>query len=230
MAEGRYRLRVTYAKSGRARWLSHLEVTRSLERGVRRSGLKYAITKGFSPHMRIAFGPALPVGTGGDREHFDVWLTEYVPAAQAAERLRRALPEGLAASGARYVPDSEASLSAGVLIGVYDVFVEGKEVGVTEVQAALEGLLATGNLEVAHRGKTKVFDLARALPKVPGVREQDGAVVVTVHVRMGASGSLRPELLLRAAFAASSLDGAVVAVTRLDTLVESEEGTWTRPA
>jgi radical SAM-linked protein len=224
-----FRLRVTYAKAGRARWLSHLEVTRTLERGVRRSGLRYAVTQGFNPHMRVAFGPALPVGTAGERERFDVWLTTFVGTAQALESLQRSLPPAIEIGELAYVPDSSPSLSAGVLLAVYDVAVEGKGAISTKIQAALDKLLAAGRLEVEHKGKTKVFDLGRALPKEPLVREQDGRVVVTVLVRMGPEGSLRPEHLLRAALIASGVEGAVTSVTRTDTLAESEEGTWTRP-
>lgn len=230
VASGEFRLRVTYAKAGRLRWLSHLEVTRSLERGVRRAALAYAVTRGFNPHMKIAFGPALPVGTAGERECFDVWLTEYVPVPLLLPRLSCALPPGFWPAEARYVPESSASLSAGVLVGVYDVIVEGKEINGTNVQTALKGLVAAGQLEVVNRRKTKVFDLERALPKEPDVREQDGTVTVTVYVRMGPEGSLRPELLLRAALAAAGLEGVVTAVTRTDALVESEEGIWSRPA
>ncbi len=70
-----FRLRVYFRKSGRCAMLSHLEVARALERAVRRAGLPYAISQGFSPHMKIAFGAALPVGVGGARECFDLQMT-----------------------------------------------------------------------------------------------------------------------------------------------------------
>ena len=63
-----FRLRLTFAKQGRLAMLSHLEVARALERTVRRAGLPYAVSQGFSPHMLIAFGAALPVGVGGTHE------------------------------------------------------------------------------------------------------------------------------------------------------------------
>ena len=53
-----FRLRLTFAKQGRLAMLSHLEVARALERTVRRAGLPYAVSQGFSPHMLIAFGAA----------------------------------------------------------------------------------------------------------------------------------------------------------------------------
>ena len=83
-----FRLRVCFAKRGRAAYLSHLEVAHALERAVRRAGLPYAITQGFSPHMKIAFGAALPVGIGGERELFDVYLTSYIPPEEALQTHR----------------------------------------------------------------------------------------------------------------------------------------------
>ena len=84
-----FRLRVTFNKAGRLGMLSHLELARALERAVRRADLPYAVTQGFSPHMKIAFGAALPVGVESTCEIFDVSLTEYVPADEALARLQR---------------------------------------------------------------------------------------------------------------------------------------------
>jgi radical SAM-linked protein len=180
--------------------------------------------------MKIAFGPALPVGTAGEREYFDIWLRGYVAADRALERLRGALPADLQALDARYVSDREPSLTAGTLLGEYDVRVEGEEVGPERVQAALDAVMRSGELVVEHKGKTKVFDLARSLPKEPRVSEVDGQVHITMAVRMGPEGSLRPDVLLRASFDAANLRVAAVEVTRTGTFVETEEGVWSRPA
>ena len=73
MADPRnFRLRVEFCKQGRLALLSHLEVARALERAVRRAGLPFAISQGFSPHMKIAFGAALPVGVGADAADFAI--------------------------------------------------------------------------------------------------------------------------------------------------------------
>lgn len=229
MGSGRFRLRVAYGKVGRLRWLSHLEVTRTLERGVRRAGLPYAVTQGFSPHMRIAFGPALPVGTAAEREAVDVWLVDYVPAHEALVSLCQALPPGLQPLYALFVADSEPSLSSGVHMGVYDMRIQGKELRADSVQTALEQICSAGTLEVEHRGKTKVFDLTRSLPKEPRASDSDTGVKVSLAVRMGPEGSLRPDVLLTAALTAAHVHGVVTDVTRTDTLREQEEGVWLRP-
>ncbi len=61
--------------------------TRSSARSGAR-GSPYAVTQGFNPHMKVAFGPALPVGTAGENEYYDVWLTRYTDASEVLSALR----------------------------------------------------------------------------------------------------------------------------------------------
>jgi radical SAM-linked protein len=222
VAAGEFRLRVCYAKAGRARFLSHLEVMRALERSSRRAALPYAVTKGFNPHMKAAFGPALPVGTGGEREYFDVWLTQPVSAAEALERLRGATPHDLGVIEARYVHEKEPSLTAAATVARYEVAVGGEGVTAELIEKALVTVVGEGRLEVEHKGKTKVFDLARSLPEEVRVRSCGPPVILEVTTRMGQEGSLRPDVLLNEALSRIPCDGAVMSVTRTDILIEEE--------
>ena len=229
VASGEFRLRIRYGKVGRLRWLSHLEVIHSLERAIRRASLPYAITQGFSPHMKCAFGPALPVGTAGENEYLDIWLTRYTRADEALARLVDAMPADLAPLEARYVAEEERSLSAAITIGVYHAAVSGKESSADKVRTALQRVVDSGSLTVEHKGKQKVYDLARCLPEEARVSDQDGTSGVALTIRMGPEGSLRPELFIREALRVASLDATVSRMTRTDTLIETEEGVWVRP-
>ncbi|PKQ15951.1 MAG: hypothetical protein CVT67_07185 [Actinobacteria bacterium HGW-Actinobacteria-7] len=229
MTPGEFRLRVAYRKTGRLRHLSHLEVVHALERMVRRARLPFAITQGFSPHLKAAFGPALPVGTAGEREYFDVWLTKYTAATEVLRVLVASAPAHLVPFEARYVADSVPSLTAALTIGSYEVEIDGKGLDASSVQAALKAVLTTGEFSIVHKGKTKFFDLARSVPKDARVTDRDGGVVVELTVRMGPQGSLRPEALIRHSLEAASITASAVRTTRLETLVEGDEGVWSRP-
>lgn len=229
MTRGEFRLRLCYTKQGRLRYLSHLEVVHTLERTIRRAGLPFAVTQGFSPHLKAAFGPALPVGTASEREYLDVWLTRYTEPGEALRLLRAMSPEDLAPSEAKYVAGNAPSLSAALTIGMYSIDVEGEEYGAEQVHAGLSRVIGAGEFSIEHKGKKKVFDLTRSLPKEPRVYGRQGGVGVDLVVRMGPQGSLRPELLLRAALPPSDATVTVVRTTRTDTLIESDEGAWSRP-
>ena len=114
-----FRLRVVFRKAGRLALLSHLEVARALERAVRRADLPYAVSQGFSPHMRIAFGAALPVGVGGEREFYDLFLTRYVAPARCLEALRAASPDDLMALECAYVEHAAPAASVAYPVSAY---------------------------------------------------------------------------------------------------------------
>jgi radical SAM-linked protein len=211
-----------YGKTGRLRFLSHLEVTRASERSVRRAGLAYAVTQGFNPRMKVAFGPALPVGTAGLAESYDVWLTRFVPLAEALDALRMATPEGLAPIEARYVSEREPSLAATLTLAEYEVVLGGLDADPDRIRSGLEAVLADGRLTLQHKGTPKVFDLTVFLPKEPTVGEYPGGSMVRMTTRMGASGTLRPEALINEAIRRTSAEGAVTTVTRTGLRPEGE--------
>lgn len=214
MADTVFRLRVTFGKEGRLRFLSHLEVVHACERAIRRAGLEYAVTQGFNPRMKISFSPALPVGTAGNAEAYDVWLTRLVSPEDALTALREATPEGLTPRDARYIGDRERSLAAAMTLADYEVAVEGPDMGPGRLAGALDDVIGSGSLEIEHKGARKVYDLAACLPEGAQVREEPGRSVVRLTVRMGASGSLRPDVLVREALRHAGAHGARVTVTR----------------
>jgi len=222
VAEG-FRLRVCHRKSGRLRFLSHLEVVRACERAARRAALPYAVSQGFTPRMRMSFGPALPVGTAGEREYYDLTLTRYLPAAEVRASLTAATAEDLAPLQCGYVTAREPSLAAALTIAMYELSLEGG-IPPEELQDSLHGLMVAGTISVEHKGKQKVYDLAEALPKEPEVTSAGDRTLVRLAVRMGEHGSLRPEVLIRSAL---GRDIRAV-VTRTDLLID-DEGVWRRP-
>ena len=59
-----FRLRVTYAETGRLVMLSHLEIARALERAVRRAGLPYAVSQGVFTAYEAGFRLCAACGRG----------------------------------------------------------------------------------------------------------------------------------------------------------------------
>ncbi len=228
MAE--FRLRIGYRKSGRLRFLSHLEVVRTLERGIRRAGLPYAVTAGFNPRMKASFGPALPVATASDEEYLDLWLTRYTEPKEALRRIAASLPPEIGPIEAIYMPEKTRALTAGEMLADYEVRVDGEGVARERIAEAVDSLVEAGSLTIEHKGKTKVFDLSQALPNEPGVEvAKDGSVSVKLTVRIGPSGSLRPDVFVTAALSAADLPARVESVTRTGMVLLFEDESRARP-
>ena len=194
MADPRlFRLRVTFRETGRLAMLSHLELARALERAVRRAGLPYAVSQGFSPHMRIAFGAALPVGVGGTSEFFDLVLTDYVPPAKALVALQAASPADLMPTEACYVEPKAAAASVACPVSTYEV----------QLSAAPAALIVPETITVVRKKKEKTLAVADFLV---GPVELDGdAVRFTLEAKP--TGSLRADAFVRELLAATVAEG-----------------------
>ena len=185
MADPRlFRLRVTFHETGRLAMLSHLELARALERAVRRAQLPFAVSQGFSPHMRIAFGAALPVGVGGTAEIFDLFLTDYVAAPRALTALQEASPADLYPTEARYIEARDAAASVALPVSTYEVV----------LSEAPRAVVVPEAITVVRKKKEKVLCTADFLV---GELELSGAVA-TFSLESKPTGSLRPDVLLRA--------------------------------
>src|SRR5690606_31263699 len=87
------RLRFRFSKFGPARYISHLDLARTLERALNRARLPVAYTQGFNRRPRLQFATALPLGFTSEAELGDVWLMEIVePAAARAQMMSRMAP------------------------------------------------------------------------------------------------------------------------------------------
>lgn len=88
------RLRVHYAKRGTARYASHRDFARALERALRRAGVPMAFSSGFSPHPRISYAGAAPTGAGSEAEYLELGLAKVCDPAKLTAALNQALPAG----------------------------------------------------------------------------------------------------------------------------------------
>ena len=66
------KVRLTYQKLGKVRFLGHLDMARLWERGLRKARLPIAMSAGFTPRPKVSFGLALPTGAESLVELLDV--------------------------------------------------------------------------------------------------------------------------------------------------------------
>lgn len=95
-------VRITFRKYGRARYISHLDLNRTMTRAVRRAGLPIWYTEGFNRHPYITFASPLSLGYEGERETMDLRLESEMDMQELSERLHAVMPEGLAVIGAAW--------------------------------------------------------------------------------------------------------------------------------
>lgn len=88
-------VRVFYSKTGPAKYISHLDITRCMQRSLKRAGIPVWYTQGFNPHMYMTFALPLSLGYESVCEAMDLRLTDEVDFETIKLRLNEALPRDL---------------------------------------------------------------------------------------------------------------------------------------
>ncbi|MDH4163129.1 MAG: TIGR03960 family B12-binding radical SAM protein [Nitrospirota bacterium] len=147
------KIRIKYAKTGKIRFLSHLDFMTLLHRAVMRANIPIAFSQGFNPHPKMAFGPPLSVGMESDAEFFDMETDPLVDLLTVTKELNHALPEGLRILEARIVPRKTPSLAGAITRYQYSVTIPGSRR--SGVEERIHALLQRSSVEVSREGKSK---------------------------------------------------------------------------
>ena len=87
--------RIVFSKTGYAKYISHLDLTRCMARMFARANVPIWYTEGFNPHPYMVFSAALPIGVYGENELLDIKLNEKCDFNELLDRMNKAAPEGI---------------------------------------------------------------------------------------------------------------------------------------
>ncbi|HJQ99169.1 MAG TPA: TIGR03960 family B12-binding radical SAM protein [Candidatus Polarisedimenticolaceae bacterium] len=191
----RHRYRLQFAKTGRMKFLGHLDVTRALLRAFRRARLPLAYSQGFNPKPRVQFGPALAVGIESVAEMLELELTAAIEAPATLEAINGCLPEGLRGLALEPTAAGAPGLVESIRSARYLVQVpEGVDASrASSVFAERDAL----TVRREKNGKEVAFPLATWLLEVRPV--DDRAFRMTLGLG-GDGASVRPDEVLHAMF------------------------------
>jgi len=182
------RVRIQFAKRGKAGLLSHLELSSAIVRAINVSGFSFAFSEGFHPHPKISFPYALPVGIESLCEYADIQLRGYRGAPeQFVLRVNHCLPEGLELLGAELIYPNAVSLSN--LIEGFDY-----QIHLPSAPALAERITAfidadTFKVSRDRKGVTTEKDIR---PLVASLAFETKESMLSVSTRFDPSGGVKP--------------------------------------
>jgi radical SAM family uncharacterized protein/radical SAM-linked protein len=191
-------VRVRWGRTGLTRFLSHLDSLRVIERALRRSGLPVEYSQGFHPHMKISYGPPLPLGFSSEAEYFDLTL-ERPFTQDMAVRLSETLPEGYFIIMAKSIINSKVSLSGKLNRAIYEIAIDKK----IDCRNSLADILGQTKTEIKRVGKdeTKVVDIRPAIHKLEYIEESglnSDLAGIVMELGLGSAGYVRPPEVMAA--------------------------------
>ncbi|NOT35635.1 MAG: TIGR03960 family B12-binding radical SAM protein [Candidatus Eisenbacteria bacterium] len=199
------RFRIQFEKGALMRFTSHLDLMRTWERALRRSELPLAFTQGHHPHLKMSFGPPLPLGYRSRAEVFDLEFSRP-PGVDLKDRLDAVLPEGLRITTYRPILFKTPSLMSQLGGASYRVrFPAGylSEASVTaadfarRLDAGVADLLSREHLVVRRQGEDQAreFDARPSIASLE-ITDENGSPVLDAHVRFVPRAAVRPEELM----------------------------------
>lgn len=177
------RLRLRLAKNERLKYMSHLDNIRMLERLIRRSKIPVAYSQGYSPSMRLSFGPPLPLGFTSEVEFVDI-LCDVNVQNYMIENLKAVLPEGLTMLAVAAAMATKKTLSALINRIEYTVPIDEMQIDSDALISQVNDILAAETVEIEREGKSgpKKIDLR---PGIYDIKIEDGLLYMTLGVGDG---------------------------------------------
>lgn len=215
------KIRARIAKGEAVRFISHLDFAGAVEKAVRRAGLPLALSRGFTPRLKISFASALALGATSEAEYADFELETRISVSEFVRCLNQQLPEGIEILAAAQVAANAPSLMAKVCAASYRVTAKLPPAAEGRSECLWNRFLQQNEIVITKitKRRTRQVDIrplvlrTRFYPR-PGDSRWD------LLVATGAAGNLRPEELLQAFFAYSGLEGEVTHIHRTGLFIE----------
>jgi radical SAM-linked protein len=193
---------VTFSRSGPARYLSHLDTLRALQRTFARAGVQLALSEGMRPRPRLSLPLPLPVGAAALAETAVAEVADGAPGSDEGLRiLRAAAPCGLEPTALREVA---ARLRLRPAVARYECLLHGDVAAIARAAAAMSG---AASLPVERRGPrgAKTVDLRES---VSALRAEPGAggARLEFEVRYDRGTAARPQEIIESIATAATAE------------------------
>lgn len=213
-------LRASFEKSGRAVFISHLDLVRTMQRAVKRSKLPVWYTQGFNPRIYLNFPLALSLGVVGKKEYMDFAVMEEVDPEKAREALDNSMPEGLCILGVGKPIHENKEIA----FAEYIIKFTGGAAG-EEMLLRLEKMMSEETIEVDKHSKSKGTVKIDIKPHINIVGTEASGDVLTVTVRLpaGLSLNINSNVFVEAYSSFSGIDFKNIYAERTNILLSNGE-------
>ena len=215
------RVLVRFSKTDMARYISHLDLIRLMQRVLRRAGVPLCYTQGFHPHPKMAFASALGVGIESRSEYMDLSLERNVDMGQTMADINGVLPTHIRVLDIREIDPAAKGLMGMVTAAAYRLTIPLDE---EELKRRCRAIMEAGTLirTIVKKGKEQDVDIRAGLHRL-AVR--DGAVDLMAD--SGSRRNLNPVWFVDALWRGEERNqGETARIVRTD-LYEGNAGEWT---
>lgn len=188
---------VVFEKGFPLRHIGHLDLMRTMQRAIRRSGLPAQYSQGFHPHILMSFASPLGVGVAGHGEVMDIPMAQAVSEEEFTARLNGVLPQRLRVRRCRLLEDTFPTLMALVAASRYTLRLDKTDASRNLLEALPKFMALT---EYTALRKTKSGEApCNIRPFVLEMTGEETGEDVRIHCVLSSTpaGTLKPSLLMK---------------------------------
>lgn len=188
-------VRIWFEKKGNVRFISHLDLMRTMTRAIRRSQIPLWYTEGFNPHPYMTFALPLSLGMESENDAMDIRIEGETTNREVMTALSGVMPQGITIT----------CVTESVLDPKFISFASFDIAFYTHQSAALleeriREMLSGEELVVQKLGKKghkKVYKDIDLLPHIKkySLFEKDGVLILSLVLPAGSTTNINPSLL-----------------------------------
>lgn len=211
------KIRSTFSKRDRAKFISHLDLNRCMQRAFKRAGIPIWYTEGFNPHAYIMFPLALTLGVESDCEIMDFAITEEMDFDTIKERMNNVLPEGLKINSVALQIKKHTAIEQ----SEYRVVLRGGN----NIDNDFAAFMGREKIEVEKRTKKKGINLVDIKPFIEIVSSEmaDDMLEIVLRLPAGTELNINPNLVFDEFFKGLSYEAEIVYIERTKILCADSE-------
>lgn len=193
---------IKFTKEDSIKFISHLDLMRTLQKIIRRAELPIEYSRGFNPHMTLSIAQPLSVGHYSSGDYMDIVLVEDVEKELVIAKLNENAPMGIAFLEATkikmdYGPNEKRVPQAMALIdaALYTIKIRYNNTSKTEKE--VEDLLKLNEWNLIKKGKKGDKEVnIRPLIKDIKFWIKDENLIISLLAPCGSREHLSPELFV----------------------------------
>ncbi|WP_032121076.1 TIGR03936 family radical SAM-associated protein [Clostridium amazonitimonense] len=192
---------IKFTKESDIKFISHLDLMRTIQKVIRRSNLPIEYSKGFNPHQELSIAQPLSVGVYSSGEYMDIVLREELNEEEIKHRLNANCPRGISILEVVKVPEpktenTKKTPQGMALIDLADYTIKIKFKEINKVEEQLQSLLSLpewNTMKKSKRGEREV-DI-KSMIKEFKFWTLDKQLIIKTRISSGSREHLSPELL-----------------------------------
>lgn len=191
---------IKFSKESDIKFVAHLDLMRTIQRMMKRSGLPVEYSKGFNPHINLSLAQPLAVGVYSSGDYMDAYFEEEIDENIIIEKLNESAPMGIKVLEAKKIIDEQNKKvfksMAAIDAAKYRIKLKYNEV--SYLKEDIEKLLNSNEWVILKKSKSGEGEVnIKPMVKEFNYTTTDNTLTVNTVVACGSRENLSAELLAK---------------------------------